>query len=195
LAKNDDKLKEEFTSQDVSERIKEFSSILEKFGMDLITKLGKTNFNIKVLTDKVEDLNKATIDIKALIPKLNKIIEKQDSLETEIDLLKSLVVKKGKSKVNESEESVERDKSATDKKKLIINNLSELRETILEQKDPELLINQLREIKDQIFEYTGGHKILYEISQLIKTIQNKEEISKEMKEDLKNKTTYWTNKL
>lgn len=192
---NDDKSKEEFTSQDVSERIDEFSSILEKFGMDLITKLGKTNFNIKVLTDKVENLNKATIDIKALIPKLNKIIEKQDNLETEIDLLKSLVVKKGKPKIKESEESVERDKSATDKKELIINNLSELRETILEQKDPELLINQLREIKDQIFEYTGGHKILYEISQLIKNIKNKDEISREMKEDLKNKTTYWTNKL
>lgn len=195
MAENDDDIKEEFSSEDISERIEEFSSILEKFGMDLITKLGKTNFNIKVLTDKVDDLSKATIDIKALIPKLNKIIEKQDNLETEIELLKSLVLKKGPSKVIENEDIVERDETATDKKELIIEKISHLKESVGNFEDPEILIEALDNIKDVIFEYTGGHKILYEISQLIKTIKSENEISEEMREDLKEKTTYWTNKL
>ncbi|TXT61948.1 MAG: hypothetical protein BAJALOKI3v1_710001 [Promethearchaeota archaeon] len=163
--------------------------------MDLITKLGKTNFNIKVLTDKVDDLNKATIDIKALIPKLNKIIEKQDTLETELDLLKSLVLKKGTSRAKNNEEEIERDQSATDKKELIINKISALKEDIKTQEDPEIFIEELDELKDHIFEYTGGHKILYEISQFIKTLKNENEISDEIKAELKDKATYWTNKL
>jgi hypothetical protein len=195
LTENDDNVKEEYSTQDISERINEFSSILEKFGMDLITKLGKTNFNIKVLTDKVDDLNKATIDIKALIPKLNKIIEKQDTLETEIDLLKSLVLKKGTSRAKNNEEEIERDQSATDKKELIINKISALKEDIKTQEDPEIFIEELDELKDHIFEYTGGHKILYEISQFIKTLKNENEISDEIKAELKDKATYWTNKL
>ncbi|MBD3211629.1 MAG: hypothetical protein GF311_03395 [Candidatus Lokiarchaeota archaeon] len=195
MTENDDNMKDEYSTQDISERINEFSSILEKFGMDLITKLGKTNFNIKVLTDKVNDLNKATIDIKALIPKLNKIIEKQDTLETEIDLLKSLVLKKATSRAKDNEEEIERDQSATDKKELIINKITTLKERIEDQENPEPLIAELDNIKDIIFEYTGGHKILYEISQLIKTLKTENEISDEIKEELKNKATYWTNKL
>lgn len=195
MTENDDNVKDKYSTQDISERINEFSSILEKFGMDLITKLGKTNFNIKVLTDKVDDLNKATIDIKALIPKLNKIIEKQDTLETEIDLLKSLVLKKATSRAKDNEEEIERDQSATDKKELIINKIKTLKEGIGNQENSETLIEELDKLKDIIFEYTGGHKILYEISQLIKTLKSENEISDEIKEELRNKATYWTNKL
>ncbi|TFF92234.1 MAG: hypothetical protein EU543_05700 [Promethearchaeota archaeon] len=195
MTNDEDKNIKENANQELKERLDGFSSVLEKFGMDLITKLGKTNFSIKVLTDKVEDLNKATIDIKALIPKLNKIIEKQDTLETEIDLLKSLVLKKTKSKSKESEEIIERDSSATDKKELILKMITEFQETVGEQEIPSNIIEELHGLKDKIFEYTGGHKILYEISQMIKHVKNKETVSPELKEILYQKAMYWANKL
>ncbi len=195
LTNNEDKNIKEDANQELKERLDGFSSVLEKFGMDLITKLGKTNFNIKVLTDKVEDLNKATIDIKALIPKLNKIIEKQDTLETEIDLLKSLVLKKSESKSKESEDQIERDSSATDKKELILKMIIEFKEGVGDQEVPSNIIEDLDELKDKIFEYTGGHKILYEISQMIKHVKKKETVSPELKEILYQKATYWANKL
>jgi len=195
LTNDEDKNIKENANQELTERLDGFSSVLEKFGMDLITKLGKTNFNIKVLTDKVEDLNKATIDIKALIPKLNKIIEKQDTLETEIDLLKSLVLKKTKSKSKESEEIIERDSSATDKKELVLKMIAEFQEKVGDQEIPSNIIEELNELKDKIFEYTGGHKILYEISQMIKHVKKKETVSPELKEILYQKAMYWANKL
>ncbi|MFO7796831.1 MAG: hypothetical protein ACQERB_15275 [Promethearchaeati archaeon] len=195
MTNNEDKNIKEDANQELKERLDGFSSVLEKFGMDLITKLGKTNFNIKVLTDKVEDLNKATIDIKALIPKLNKIIEKQDTLETEIDLLKSLVLKKSESKSKESEDQIERDSSATDKKELILKMIIEFKEGVGDQEVPSNIIEDLDELKDKIFEYTGGHKILYEISQMIKHVKKKETVSPELKEILYQKATYWANKL
>ncbi|MHA1472672.1 MAG: hypothetical protein ACTSQW_06205 [Promethearchaeota archaeon] len=77
---------EEFQS-----KMDSFSSILEKFGLDIITKMGQTNLKITQLTDKVNDLDKATIDIKGLIPQLSNVIENQKVLENDLDLIKSLL--------------------------------------------------------------------------------------------------------
>ena len=78
--------------KDLNEKVLQFSTILEKFGLDFITKLGQTTLSLKVLTDKIEGVNKATIDIKALSPQLNKIIENQDYLDSELDLIKSFTL-------------------------------------------------------------------------------------------------------
>ncbi len=51
----------------------------------MITQFGKTTHNLRILIDKISDLDKATIQIKGLIPLLNRIIESQSILESEID--------------------------------------------------------------------------------------------------------------
>ena len=40
----------------LDDKIGQFSSVLEKFGLDIITKMGQTNLKINMLTDKIEDL-------------------------------------------------------------------------------------------------------------------------------------------
>ncbi|MBY9005542.1 MAG: hypothetical protein KGD63_02185 [Candidatus Lokiarchaeota archaeon] len=189
-----DKMNKEQEIVDLKKKIKEFSLILEKFGMDIITKLGNMSFNIKVLTNKIKELSDATIDIKALNPQLKKIVNNQNNLDEEIELLKSLIMKKAKSsKVDEN--LIKRDVEATDKKTLISNKIDNLKNKINTVKDPDIIINDLNELKDQIFEYTGGHKILYEISKLIKNIEKEREITSEIQNTIAEKSIFWKNKI
>ncbi len=189
-----DKIDKEQEIMELKKKINEFSSILEKFGMDIITKLGSISFNVKVLTNKIQELTNATIDIKALSPQLKKIVNNQDNLDEEIELLKSLILKTSKSS-EENENIVKRDIEATDKKSRISNMIDNLVKNINIIKDPDIIINDLKELKEKIFDYTGGHKILYEISKIIKNIEKEREISSEIKDLVVEKSIFWKNKI
>jgi len=184
-----------------------FSSILEKFGLDIITKMGQTNLKITQLTDKINDLDKATIDIKSLIPQLSNVIENQKVLEDELDLIKSLLKNMGQisSKKKEVENSVDRDETATSKKDIILNQFNNLRANLEALDDPIAVKPILEQVKEDIFEFTGGHRILYEISQVIIRLNSASSLndlmdqqdttSKSIKDHLMDKITFWNNKL
>jgi len=155
--------------KELDEKMGKFSTILEKFGLDIITKMGQTNLKVNMLTDKINELNKATIDIKSLTPQFINVIENQKSLETQLELIRSLISRFRTSSPQEKiiTESIERNESATNKKEAIINQLNKLREQIENNEDLEIIKTTLGKIKEDIFEFTGGHRILYEISQTI----------------------------
>jgi hypothetical protein len=183
--------------KETNEKLKNFSSILQNFGLDLITKIGQTNTKLNMLTDKIDELSKATIDVKALIPQLNNVIENQKILEAELDLIRSLIQKSSVSFAPKEIEGdmVERDTSATDKKNLIIEKLNILKNEVDNINDPLLLIETLEGIKEDIFIFTGPHRILYDISQLINKVNKNDIISNHLKEIIKEKTDFWKNKL
>lgn len=184
-------------SKESDERLDKFAEILEKFGLDIITKMGQTNLKIKMLTDKIDELSKATLDIKSLAPQLNNVIENQKILETELDLIRSLIQRSDisfHSRELESEE-VERDISATDKKQSIIDEFNTLKDEIDELGDPESLIEILENIKEDIFIFKGGHRILYEIAQFVKKLNGLETVTDDIKESVKEKIVFWINKL
>jgi len=193
---------EEFQS-----KMDSLSSILEKFGLDIITKMGQTNLKITQLTDKINHLDKATIDIKSLIPQLSNVIENQKVLEDDLDLIKSLIINIGQnsSKKKEGENSIVRDETTTSKKELILNQLNDLKENLEDLDDPLAVIPILERIKEDIFEFTGGHRILYEISQVLNRlnsanslddlIDEQDTTSKTLKNHLIEKITFWNNKL
>ncbi|MFX1258399.1 MAG: hypothetical protein ACFFAN_11105 [Promethearchaeota archaeon] len=179
------------------EKLNNFASILEKFGLDLITKMGQTNLKINILTDKINDLSKATLDVKALLPQLTNVIENQKILEAELDLIRTLIQKSTNSyqpKQVENEE-VERDTSATDKKQAVIDQFHALEEYIQENDDPQNVITTLANIKEDIFVFTGGHRILYEIGQFSTKLNGLKTLSEDIKGNLKEKITFWINKL
>jgi hypothetical protein len=179
------------------EKLDKFASILEKFGLDIITKLGQTTQKINMLTDKIDELSKATLDIKALTPQLTNIIENQKILEAELELIRSLIQRSEislPSKHVEGEE-IERDTSATDKKQLIIDQFNDLKNNIDEIDDPEVVVEQLGNIKEDIFIFKGGHRILYEISQFVKKMNGLETIPDDLKDSVKEKIVFWINKL
>jgi hypothetical protein len=178
----------------INEDILKFSTILEKFGLDLITKLGQTNLRVKILTDKVDVLHKTTIDIKSLLPQLNKIIESQSFLESEVDLIKSLL-QKAVSSYSLENDLIQRDLTATDEKKSIYNHLNSLKEKINDYNDAQSVKEVLSNLKEKIFEFTGGHRILYDISQTINQIGEDKSLTTEMKEKIKEKVGFWRNRL
>jgi len=200
--------------EDLSNSLKEleknmttFSSILEKFGLDIITKMGQTNLKITQLTDMVDELNKTTIYIKGLIPQLSNVIQNQKLLEDELSTIKSLIMNLTSlpSKKLEVENTIERDESATDKKVEILNQLNDLKANLENIDDPQAVKTILEQIKEDIFEFTGGHRMLHEISQILTILDSAnslndlmdddEQSSKSIKDHLEEKIPFWINKL
>jgi len=182
--------------KNIDEKMNEFSLIIQKFGLDIITKMGQTNSKIKMLTDKIDKLDKTTLDIKALLPKLTNIIDNQNILESEIDLLKSLIQRSSTSvPQNELESEIDRDESITINKQEITNQFKDLVKTLNDTDEIQQIKNNLQKIKENIFEITGGHKILYEISQALNKMNNDESISESLRNDLKEKIEFWIAKL
>ena len=193
--------------KEFDEKMGAFSSILEKFGLDIITKMGQTNLKITQLTDKINELDKATIDIKGLIPQLSNVIENQKTLENNLDLIKSLItnITVSPSKKEGVKGVIERNESATDKKESIITQLSDLKADLKDIDDPQAVKSILEEIKEEIFEFTGGHRILYEISQVINRLNSAKSLSDLFDEEkpssesiekyLGEKIEFWINKL
>ena len=193
--------------KEFDEKMGAFSSILEKFGLDIITKMGQTNLKITQLTDKINEVDKATIDIKGLIPQLNNVIENQKTLEKDLDLIKSLItnITVSPSKKEGVKGVIERNESATDKKESIITQLSDLKADLKDIDDPQAVKSILEEIKEEIFEFTGGHRILYEISQVINRLNSAKSLSDLFDEEkpssesiekyLEEKIEFWINKL
>jgi uncharacterized coiled-coil DUF342 family protein len=193
--------------KDLEKNMNSFSSILEKFGLDIITKMGQTNLKITQLTDTVEELNKTTIDIKGLIPRLNKVIENQKLVEDELNLIKSLISNLSSlpSKNLKVENTIERDESATNKKDLILNQLNALKTNLQNFNEPQDVKSILEHIKEDIYEFTGGHRMLYEISQILTMLDSVKSLKDVMGDDeqpqktlenhLEEKITFWVNKL
>ena len=182
--------------KNLNEKMNEFSSIIQKFGLDIITKMGKTNSKIKMLTNKIDKLDKTTLDIKALLPKLTNIIDNQNILESEIDLLKSLIQRSSTSvPQNQLEREIDRDESITIDKQEITNQFKDLVKTLNDTDEIQKIKNKLQKIKENIFEITGGHKILYEISQALNKMNNDKSISESLRNDLKEKIEFWIAKL
>ncbi len=181
----------------LEDKINMFSSILEKFGLDLITKIGQQTNKIRILTDKIEELNKATIQIKGLIPQLKNVIENQKYIESELDLIKTLVVQKKNSSFSsiriESEKDVG-EETAISKKKSIKKQFNSLKTDIEKLNDPDVIIKTLEKIKEDIFEFTGGHRILYEISQALTKLNEQKPLTSELKNMIKEKIVFWMNK-
>ncbi len=172
----------------LEDKIGSFSEILQNFGLNLIQNIGKITHSIHILTDKIDDLFKTTLDIKGLIPQLNKIIEKQDIIESEIDLLKSVI---SQGIIAKKSTEIERDETTTLKSnnaKEIFNNLKKaLRST----KDLEKIKALLEETKESIFEITGGHRTLYEISKTITELKNFKEFNESLEKMLLDKIDFW----
>ena len=183
--------------KEANEKTEKLASILEKFGLDIITKMGQTNLKINVLTDKIDELSKATLDIKSLTPQLTNVIENQKILEEELDLIRTLIQRSDISfhSKEANSEKVERDTSATDKKQAIIDQFNTLEKYIAENDDPQPVIESLENIKEDIFVFTGGHRILYEIGQFASKLNGFKTLPDDMKNSLIEKITFWINKL
>ncbi|MFX0047904.1 MAG: hypothetical protein ACFE8G_07020 [Candidatus Hermodarchaeota archaeon] len=184
-----------------------FSSILEKFGLDIITKMGQTNLKITQLTDMVDDLNKTTIQIKGLIPQLSNVIQNQKRIEDELNTIKSLILNRPTAPLKkiEVENTVERDQSVTDRKDFIINQFNDLEAKLENIDDPRTVKNILEQLRVDIFEFTGGHRMLNQFLPIIARLDSaislddlmneQNSTSKTIKVEIMENIPNWINKL
>ena len=61
--------------------------------------------------------------------------------------------------------------------------------------DNQLIKKELEQVKEKIFETTGGHKISYEISQVISKLNSASSLSDSLRNIVKEKIGFWMNKL
>ena len=183
--------------KELDEKIQNFSSILQKFGLDLITKLGKTESRLNMLSDKIDNLSKATLDVKSFSPQLSKIVDNQKVIESELDLIKSLMHPSSSSRSSSKlqGETIERDETITESRTTIEEQLNSLKNELDLMSDIKIAISKLTSMKESIFEITGGHRILYEISQAINMLNNENTLSDDLKTQIKEKIGFWMNKL
>jgi len=180
--------------KNLDDKINSFSEILQKFGLDIITQFGKSTHNLKILTDKINELDKSTIEIKGLTPQLSKIIDNQNILESELDLIKSLIQRSNISTPLEVE-TIERNESITKNKQAIKAQFTDILNKIDNTDDIQLIKKELEQVKENIFETTGGHKISYEISQVISKLNSDSSLSDSLRNLVKEKIGFWINKL
>lgn len=178
----------------LNEKINNFSEILQKFGLDIITQFGKSTHNLKILIGKINELDKSTIEIKGLTPQLSKIIDNQNILESELDLIKSLIQRSNISTPLEVE-PIERNESITKNKQAIKDQFTDILNKIDNMDDNQLIKKELEQVKENIFETTGGHKISYEISQVISKLNSSSSLSDSLRNLVKEKIGFWMNKL
>ena len=179
----------------VQENIAEFSSILQKFGLDLITKMGQSTLRLNMLTDKIDELHKATIDIKSLSPQLHNIIESQKSLENDMDLIKSLIQKANISAPSKDTETIPRNETMTKVKSSVEQQFTDLINSIDSIDDAQQVRSLLSTLKEDLFNKTGGHRILYEMAQYISKLDNLISLNPLLKNEIKEKLGFWINKL
>ncbi|MBY8987112.1 MAG: hypothetical protein KGD61_01570 [Candidatus Lokiarchaeota archaeon] len=201
-------------AEDLSSSLKEFdkkmstfSSILEKFGLDIITKMGQTNMKITQLTDMVEELSKVTIDIKGFLPQLNNVIKNQKSLEDELNLVKSLIMNLSSTPSIKTGivNTIDRDESVTDRKDLIVKQFNELEAKLEKIDDPKYVKTILEQLRVDIFEFTGGHSMLNQFAQIITRLDSvislndlmneQDTTSKTIKVEIMESIPNWINKL
>jgi hypothetical protein len=96
---------------------------------------------------------------------------------------------------NTQGEIIERDESITESRMSVEEQLNLLRDEVESMSDIETVRSKLTSMKEKIFEKTGGHRILYEISQEIKILNNEKTLSDDLKTQIKEKIGFWINKL
>lgn len=200
MSNSDDK--ETGKMSQIEEKIDNLTNIFQKFGLDFITKIGQQSTRLNMVDDKIEELNKVTLDIKGLLPKLNNIIESQKKLENEVDLLKTLVQNRRfvDTPENGDPEASENDTPQTAEPLLgsvkpFLEKFDMLKKQLVELNDPKKLAETLEQLKEQLYEVSGGNRILYEISRSIKDLKSASSLNNGLKGSLKEKIDSWIMKL
>ncbi len=187
----------EKTLKKIDDSLNTVSNVLGKFGLDIITKIGQQNLKLSMVTDKIEELNKVTLDMKGLLPQLNNIIENQKILASELELVKSLIqgLKLPPSTVKSEVEGVGRDDSTIKGKEVVLMLFEDFKRKVDTANDVEGLSKNLEDLKTKTFEVLGGHRVLYEISQTVSKLNAEKTLTDSLKKQIRDKIAFWTNKI
>jgi hypothetical protein len=171
----------------INEKMDTVLKVLQDFGLNVITQIGGLKHNINILTSQVDKLNDSMLNLKSISVKLENLGKMKESFNSELQQIQTLI--KQSNLIGKLENiSKETDEKSTR------SVLSLLRTKIDSIEDIQDLIFNLESVKEELFSITGGHKVLFEISNHIKSLKE-ETLSDSNRTELKKKITFWINKI
>ena len=173
----------------IEKKINVILEAVQSFGLNFIQKIGELNHTIGVLTDQVEKMNKALITVKGLEPKIDEMTRIKQELMAEMHLMQSMI--KASTLKNSDVIKMKSDNDVSDH--LIM--LKNFKTNIRGYTETSTLTHDLEEAKKKIYEITGGHRVLFEMGEIINRYRQKESLSEPDIQVLEEKVTFWLNKL
>ena len=162
---------------------------VQSFGLNFIEKMGELKHTMGVLSDQVEKMNKALITVKGLEPKIDEISKMKQEIFSELHLMQSMI--KASTHKNSDIIKMKSDDGVLDH--LIM--LQTFKTNIQKYTETSILANDLEKAKNKIYEITGGHRVLFEMGEIINQYRQKESLSEPDIRMLEEKVTFWLNKL
>ena len=173
----------------IEKKIDVILAAVQSFGLNFIQKIGELKHEVGVLTDQVEKMNKALITVKGLEPKIDEMTKIKQELTAEMHLMQSMI--KASTLKNPDIIKMKSDDEVSDHLVMLENFKTNIRT----YNETSTLARDLEEAKKKIYEITGGHRILFEMGEIINQYRQKESLSEPDIRVLEEKVTFWLNKL
>ena len=191
--------------QSVEKKVEKFTDILEKFGLNLIQTLGKTNHQLGILTEKIEKMEKDLVDVKGFGPKFQEISKLRMEFSAEnknvraqlTNLVNKLEFGHPPQDFRQSTEQGSQSQSNSKPKPKPKSPLEVLEafKTQVKEADSKADLHQyISSVREQLYLLTGGHKILMELRTFehkLQSIENYEASKAAFQSNLVKKFAEW----
>ena len=183
--------KMEKTLASVEKKVEKFTEILEKFGLNLIQTLGKTNHQLGVLTEKIEKMEKDLIVVKGFGPKFQEISKIRMEFMVENKNIQAQLVNLG-NKLDFGFSQKDTSKIIQNTAKSPLELLEKFRKEVKTAQTKSELSQAISIVREHLYIMTGGHKILMELRTFEHKLQSLDNVTEtDFQNNLIKKITEW----
>ncbi|MHA1731865.1 MAG: hypothetical protein ACTSU5_07970 [Promethearchaeota archaeon] len=187
---------------EISEKLNAILKILQDFGLNVIQHLGEVKKALTVLTDKIDGLSKATIDLKSLGNRLGEVIRSNDRIAGDLALVKKLVKNQAGNSMNIAHDKVETSAgngspppdagggTGGGNDPLFVKT----RSLVKVSKNLREIRNGLTTLQEQLFEERGPSALLSEIRKFANFLKVQEELTEDIRIQVLKKLDDWENR-
>ncbi|GAB4328844.1 MAG: hypothetical protein Kow0069_36150 [Promethearchaeota archaeon] len=177
------------TENDDSEKLTAILKILQDFGLNVIQHLGQVKKGLQVLTDKVDSLAKATIELKSLGNRLGEVLRHEERVGEELAFIRRLLLNRGVGPtVGEQAPASQSD----DRWSEVFEDIFRL---VSETCEPKELHEALISLQRELYELRGPSVILAEIRKTANKLKFVEQMDDGLRASLLEKIRAWRSHL
>lgn len=179
---------------EVTEKLNAILKILQDFGLNVINHLGQVKKAVSVLTDKVDSLAEATIQVKGLGTRLGEVIRSNDKITEDLNYLKKMARNQAGTQNNH-------DNGGTPAPRTPLPSSDtqaafEHAEKILHgSEDRDEYQQTLQQLQEDLYEINGPSPILPEIRKTINRCKQADAITGAVKSEILAKLEAWKGRL
>ncbi len=179
------------TDPETTEKLNAIMKILQDFGLNVIQHLGQTKKAITVLTDKVDSLASATIELKSLGNRLSEVIRANDRISEDLATIKKLVQQQAVSPNIQKSSNVGRLAEGSRVEDPIFSRVVSIvqsAQTLVDIQDA------LSHLQETLYEERGPSALLSEIRKVISKLKFEEGLTDALRQKILEKLNSWENR-